>query len=389
MIKSLPVQLILAILAAFFLSDIFGLDTIRFFYTLSCILKEILMAVLPLVIFSYITAAILSMEQRAPLLILSILALATLSNAFTVLVSYGIGVNLLPLLTFGGASSLTEIQESVVPFYFPHIPEMLAPDHSLVLGIVIGIIFSFYKVPAITTLSLQLRHYVTVFLQRAFIPLLPIYVFGFILKMDYEDTLMILAKNSGHIFGLLWLVTVIYILLLYVVASGFKMPRFFEIFKNMIPAGITGFSTMSSAATMPVTLEATEKNTGDEQFADLVIPTTVNIHLIGDALAIPIMALAVLSLSGLPLPSIENYLLFTFYFCLAKFSVAGIPGGGIFVMLPIMQKYLGLTPEMSTLMTTIYIVQDPIFTGANVMGNGAFALIVRKITRRDRALKKA
>jgi Na+/H+-dicarboxylate symporter len=157
----------------------------------------------------------------------------------------------------------------------------------------------------------------------------------------------------------------------------------------MIPAGITGFSTMSSAATMPVTLEATEKNTGDEQFADLVIPTTVNIHLIGDALAIPIMALAVLSLSGLPLPSIENYLLFTFYFCLAKFSVAGIPGGGIFVMLPIMQKYLGLTPEMSTLMTTIYIVQDPIFTGANVMGNGAFALIVRKITRRDRALKKA
>jgi Na+/H+-dicarboxylate symporter len=139
---------------------------------------------------------------------------------------------------------------------------------------------------------------------------------------------------------------------------------------------------MSSAATMTFTLAATEKNMGDEQFAGLVIPATVNIHLMGDALAIPILALAVLSLSGMPLPTFENYLLFAVYFCLAKFSVAGIPGGGIIVMLPILQKYLGLTPEMASLLTTIYIIQDPIFTSANVMGNGAFALLVRKITGR-------
>src|SRR6185295_18380590 len=94
-LKSLPVQLILAILAAFFLSDIFNLETIRFFFSISCSLKEILMGVLPFVIFSYITAAILSMEQRAPWLIFSILALVTASNAFTVLVSYGVGVSLL------------------------------------------------------------------------------------------------------------------------------------------------------------------------------------------------------------------------------------------------------------------------------------------------------
>lgn len=385
MLKSLPVQLVLAILAAFFLSDFFGLETIRFFYTLSCIIKEMLMAILPLIIFSYITAAILSMEHRAPLLIFSILGLVTLSNAFTVLVSYGIGVNLLPLLSFGNTSALSEIKDSVIPIYFPQIPEdsiLQSPAYFLILGMAVGIIFSFYKVPIVTNLSLKLRHYVTLFLQKAFIPFLPIYVFGFILKMDYEDTLMILAKNSGHVFGILWLVTAIYIVLLYVVASGFRMSRFIEIFKNMIPAGITGFSTMSSALTMPVTLEATEKNTGDEQFADLVIPTTVNIHLLGDALAIPIMALAVLSLSGYALPSIENILLFTFWFCLYKFAVAGIPGGGIMVMLPILQQYFGLTPEMLTLTTTIYILQDPIFTGANVMGNGAFALIVRKITRR-------
>lgn len=383
MLKSLPVQLIIAIFAAFLLSDVFNLETLRFFFSISCSLKEILMGVLPFVIFSYITAAILSMEQRAPWLIFSILALVTLSNAFTVLVSYGVGVSLLPLLTFGNTSSLSAIQDTVTPLFSLHIPEILAPDQSLLLGIVIGLIFSFIKVPAVTTLAQSMRHYVTVFLQKAFIPLLPLYVFGFILKMDYEDTLMILIKNSGHIFGLVWIFIIVYLALLYFIVSGFKLSRFFELVRNMLPAGITGFSTMSSAATMPVTLAATEKNMGDDQFADLVIPTTVNIHLMGDALAIPILALAVLSLSGLPLPTFENYLLFVVYFCLAKFSVAGIPGGGIIVMLPILQKYLGLTPEMASLLTTIYIIQDPIFTSANVMGNGAFALLVRKVTGRE------
>jgi Na+/H+-dicarboxylate symporter len=383
LIKSLPVQLIIAIIAAFFLSDILTLDITRIFFTISCGLKEILMGILPFIIFSYIAAAILSMEQRAPLLILSILALVTLSNAFTVLISYGIGVTLLPLLTIGG-DVLTNIKDTVSPIFSLHIPEILAPDRSMLLGIIVGLVFSFFKVPVVTKFAIDMRHYVTVFLQKAFIPLLPIYVFGFILKMEHEGTLSILIKNSGHIFGLLCAVIVIYIASLYLVASGFRLTRFLELVRNMIPAGITGFSTMSSAATMPVTLAATEKNTNDEQFADLVIPTTVNIHLIGDALGIPILALAVLSLSGIPLPTIENYLLFTLYFCLAKFSVAGIPGGGIIVMLPILQKYLHLTPEMATLMTTIYIVQDPIFTSANVMGNGAFAVLIRKITRQDK-----
>lgn len=388
MLKSLPVQLIIAILAAYFLNHLFNLEAIRFFFTISCGLKELLMGILPLVIFSYITAAMLSMEQRAPLLILSILVLVTLSNALTVLISYGLGIHLLPLLTLGNGNALSEIRETITPICSLPIPEILPPDQAMLLGIVVGLIFSFIKVPAVTVLAQNMRHYVTVFLQKAFIPLLPLYVFGFILKMEHEGTLSILIKNSGHIFGLLCLIILSYLFLLYLIASGFRPGRCFELIRNMLPAGITGFSTMSSAATMPVTLAATEKNMGDEQFADLVIPATVNIHLLGDALAIPILALAVLSLSGMPLPTFENYLLFTVYFCLAKFSVAGIPGGGIIVMLPILQKYLHLTPEMASLMTTIYIVQDPLFTSANVMGNGAFALLVRKMTGRLHKPKK-
>jgi Na+/H+-dicarboxylate symporter len=379
MLKNLPIQLIVAIFIAFFLGNILSLDVIRLFFTISCGLKEALMAILPFVIFSYIATAILSLEQRAPLLILGILSLVILSNAFMVLISCGIGVSLLPLITVGGSTVLCGIKHTVTPLLPINFPQILAPDQAMLIGMGFGLFFSFIKVPVVTAFTQSLRNCVTIFLHRAFIPLLPLYVFGFVLKMEYDGTLSILMRNCGQIFGLLCLLLMSYITFLYLLAGGFRLPRSLELIRTMLPAGITGFSTMSSAATMPVTLEATEKNMGDAQFTQLIIPTTVNIHMIGDALAIPILGIAVLMLSGAPLPTFENYLWFTVYFCIAKFSAAGIPGGTIIVMLPILQKYLGLSPEMASLITTIYIIQDPIFTSANVMGNGAFALLVRKL----------
>jgi Na+/H+-dicarboxylate symporter len=100
--------------------------------------------------------------------------------------------------------------------------------------------------------------------------------------------------------------------------------------------------------------------------------------MIGDSLSIPLSALCLLMMSGQPIPDISTYLSFVFYYCLAKFSAAGIPGGGVIVILPVVQAHLGLNETMTSLLATIYILKDPILTAANVMGNGAFALLSRK-----------
>jgi len=84
-------------------------------------------------------------------------------------------------------------------------------------------------------------------------------------------------------------------------------------------------------------------------------------------------------MTGQPFPDFSTYLIFTIFYCLTKFSAAGVPGGGVLVILPVAQAYLGLSPEMATLLFTIYVLQDPLITAANVMGNGAFALITAKI----------
>jgi len=149
--------------------------------------------------------------------------------------------------------------------------------------------------------------------------------------------------------------------------------------KNMLPAAIAGFSTMSSAAAMPLTIIGAEKNCENKDLARSVIPATVNIHLIGDCFAIPIFAYAVLKNFGFAQPSEIGYLYFAVYFVLAKFSVAAIPSGGILVMLPILKDHLSFTPEMLSLITALYILFDPVITCANVLGNGAFAMILDKL----------
>jgi Na+/H+-dicarboxylate symporter len=185
--------------------------------------------------------------------------------------------------------------------------------------------------------------------------------------------------SYAHVFVITVALLVAYLSFFYFVGSGFQPRKALRSIQTMLPAGITGFCTMSSAATMPVTLEATEKNLKNPAFADLIIPTTVNNHLLGDALGLPLMGLAILLVNGQSFPALAAYALFAFSFCIAKFSTAGIPGGGVIVLLPVLESHLGLTPEMLTLITTLYVLQDSIFTSTNVMGNGAFAMICERV----------
>ena len=104
----------------------------------------------------------------------------------------------------------------------------------------------------------------------------------------------------------------------------------------------------------------------------------VNIHW-WDCFAIPIFPHAVMKSFGMPEPSMLTYLVFVFYFVLAKFSVAAIPGGGIVVMLPILESCLKFNADMLSLITALYILFDLVITCANVLGNGAFAKLIDQL----------
>lgn len=380
-LKSLPVQLVICVIAAYFAADFATVTHASYAYSLSCVLKDFLMMLLPFVIISYMGSAILSLEQKAPLLIIAVLTLVCLSNMFATFVSYGVSLAALPFLTQGKMIQLSGAQETINTLFSFPFPVLLEPKWAMIVGSVYGLTLSIRPYEPGRQIIFKLRNLVTAILQKSFIPLLPVYVFGFVLKMQMEGSLSILFQSGGQIIALMISLILVYIGLMYAIAANFIPSRFVMYIRNMFPAVFTGFTTMSSAATMPVTLDSTEKNMNDKSYAQLVIPATVNIHLVGDALGIPLLGLATLQLSGLPMPDVQSFAIFAGFFCVAKFSTAGIPGGGILVLLPTLQSHLGLTEEMLGFVTTLYILQDSIFTGSNVAGNGAFALLSRKLMK--------
>jgi Na+/H+-dicarboxylate symporter len=258
------------------------------------------------------------------------------------------------------------------------LPEFLRTDQALFAGIALGSVLAFLKDDH--PLKKISKHYaviisdkITLFLQKVFIPLLPLYVFGFCLKLSYDDALIHLFTHYGRVFFLSMGLMFTYLLVFYSIVNGCRLRPLITHIQTFLPAGLTGFSTMSTAATMPVTLECCERATKDRNFSDLIIPSTGNIHMLGDDLTVTMTAMSLLVLCGHGMPDLSTFLVYTGAFCVAKFSCVGIPGASVLVILPVLQQFLGFSPEMVSMLTTIYILQDPFGTFGNVMGNGAFS----------------
>src|SRR5690606_6747467 len=139
------------------------------------------------------------------------------------------------------------------------------------------------------------------FLKRCFIPVLPLFILGFILKMQHDGLLISVLQHYLPIAILIIFVSVSYILTLFAVALGFDRTRWVQGVKILVPGMLTGFTTMSSASTMPLVIDAVEKNT-TEPFATGVVPVSINTHLVGDCFSMSIQAVAILISFGYDLP---------------------------------------------------------------------------------------
>jgi Na+/H+-dicarboxylate symporter len=158
-------------------------------------------------------------------------------------------------------------------------------------------------------------------------------------------------------------------------------------FKNMVPSILLGLFSMSSAAAIPSTIRAGEENVEDKELVRFVVPSTANMHLLGDCFSIPIIGLAVISSFGFEIPSIGEYLVFALNGVVAKFAAAGIPGGSAIIFAPIFEDVFGFSAQMLTAVTTIYVLFDPVATSSNVFGHGMFVILFEKVYKRFKRVR--
>jgi len=373
--KKMPLILLAVILAIIFLDRFIPIEIKSVLYAISLSIKSVIVFLLPIIIFTLLFKAAINLANSATKIIGLIFASVIISNFISTFLSHFVGMW---VYQFDLSLILPSAINELVPRWSFELPKLINNDKAMFAGLILGVLASMTR-PSIARIVANKLEIIVMNILNIFTYFIPFFVAGFVVKLQYDGVMGTIVKDYSLIFVVIACAQFSYIALIYFLANNGNVRAFVTSIKNMLPAAITGFSTMSSAAAMPFTIIGAEKNSENKDLVRSIIPATVNIHLIGDCFAIPIFAYAVLKNYSMLEPSMSQYLSFAFYFVLAKFSVAAIPGGGIIVMLPILESHLGFNAQMMSLITALYILFDPVITCANVLGNGGFAMVIDRL----------
>ncbi len=380
----LPIILIIALLIPLLLDGHVSYHTKAFFYSVSLTLKSVLITVLPFLIFSFVFYCLVSRRQGVLFFVVLLIGMVFCSNLLAIMVSYAAGVNVIPSLHLGVSMVKNDVL-TLHPLWQLTIPQLIRNEQGLLAGFICGLFFSVRPHPYAERFAKRSSQIANLFLKKLFIPTLPFFILGFAFKLEQEQMLISVTQNYGRVLCFVLFMQASYMFMLYYIASGFVFKKCIFYIRNMFAAMITAFTTISSAATMPVTMMCTEKNIGDRAMAETIIPATASIHTLGSAIGLTALALTTLLSFGKPLPGLMEFSYFAVIYALAKFAVAGVPGGVVIVVAPLLEAHLGFSGEMAGVITAIYLLFDPFGTMANVTGNGAFAIILAKILKRNTA----
>ena len=173
----------------------------------------------------------------------------------------------------------------------------------------------------------------------------------------------------------LGLILLVFFYLIFVRTYAGISPRHFM--QAMSPAQLLAFSTSSSAATLPVTMERVEEGLGvDEEVASFVLPVGATVNMDGTSIYQAIAAVFIAQAFGMDL-SFSAQLGIILTATLASIGAAAVPGAGM-VMLVIVLGQAGIPEAGLALIFAIDRPLDMCRTITNVSGDAAVSTVVAK-----------
>jgi len=377
LIKNTAFQIILLLIAYLLLTDIIPPVLHRALYSMSLLIKEVLIWLLPLTIASFIASSIASFEKKAPLFVMSLLVFELFSNLTSVWAAYA-GAHSFSFAYY--LSPLSVSNANFTPLFHLSLakPFWWSSEYGMAAGLIIGAATALLKSRKLHGFINKSKQTMQWVLTNIFSKLLPIFVLGFFVKTFQTKLWAQMTQQYGMVIFALVIMLILYIALLFFFSAGFSLKRMAFSIKNLMPAGLLALTTGCSLSTMPWTIKGTSKNLQNPEFAQSVIPATTNIQQIGDCIANSFLCFLIYYQYFQYPPSFATWALFSIMFALARYATAAIMGGAIFVMLPIYENYLHFNPEMIALILAFNVLLDPIITSSNVIANGALCRIFEK-----------
>ena len=212
----------------------------------------------------------------------------------------------------------------------------------------------------------------------------PFFVFcllaGVVAKMaDSPQEVFEIFKGLGSysltLFSGLFLLTfVVYPL---IVKSLVSKMSFKDFFKNISPAQFLAFSTSSSAATLPVTMECVEENVGvPKSISSFVLPIGATVNMDGTSMfeGVAVVFLAQLHFIDL---TIAQQLTIVFTAAAASIGSAAVPSAGLIMMIMVLQS-VGLNPAWVAIIFPVDRILDMCRTVVNVTGDMVVSTLIAK-----------
>ncbi len=148
-------------------------------------------------------------------------------------------------------------------------------------------------------------------------------------------------------------------------------------FRAMAPAMLTAFSSASSSATLPLTMECVEKNAGvSERTTSFVLPLGATINMDGTALYECVAAIFLAQAYGLELTFVTQFTI-VLVALLTSIGVAGIPAASL-VAITVILTAIGLPVEAIGLLLVTDRVLDMCRSAVNIFSDSCGAVIIAK-----------
>lgn len=204
----------------------------------------------------------------------------------------------------------------------------------------------------------------------------PVGVFALMAKLlastsDWDILLALLQYGLCVVVGLALMVFVVYPLFI----ITFTKKTYGQFFNAILPAQLLAFTTSSSAATLPVTMERVEEHLGvDDEVASFVLPIGATVNMDGTSLYQAVAAVFIAQVTGIELDFYAQLTIVTTA-TLASIGSAAVPGAGM-VMLVIVLGAIGVPESGLAIIFAVDRILDMCRTTVNVTGDATVATIV-------------
>ena len=381
----LILKLIAGIVAGILVGLYVPLIGVELLFTVKEFIGQIISFTIPLIILFFIASGIAGLPKGSGHLLGKTVGFAYSSTIIAGTLAFLLVSAVIPFLS-GSITFEAEVATEIGSFIDLEIPPLMGVMTALVTAFVFGIGMSQLELDTLKKVSDQGRDVVDGLLSKVIIPALPFYIAGVFAEMTVAGTVVDTLQTFGVVLIAALVMHWLWLSVLYI-ATGVLLKRNpIELVKNMLPAYFTALGTMSSAATIPVSLQSSKANNVKEDVANFTVPLCATIHLSGSTITIVTCAMAVMFLSpSMEVPSLMGMLPFIMMLGVVMIAAPGAPGGAVMSALGLLTSMLGFNEGAVALMIALYLAQDSFGTACNVTGDGIIALWVDRFSEKSSA----